>query len=275
MNPLFRVYYKAMRMIDSPNARDWVSERIARRRGGSGRKDNPLSETGLVRLPDLLGPDQVQEILTWFAGKPVHNPYTKSAEFDPATNPAGERVGNFRFEHVYQAPHLLRLANHPDVLDLMERHLGAPPIITALEAWWSYPTGKQASNSQLYHRDRDDWRFGKLFVYLTDVDETAGPHVYVKGSNRGPHLNTIRRLNDEEVLAAFPQDAIVTLTGPAGSAFAEDTSGIHRGVPPTGKRRLVFEAEYGLTGWSAFPIRRMPPPAFRIDPWVNRLITAA
>jgi hypothetical protein len=36
---------------------------------------------------------------------------------------------------------------------------------------------------QAFHRDSEDWRYLKILVYLSDVDDGAGPHVYLHGSH--------------------------------------------------------------------------------------------
>jgi hypothetical protein len=57
------------------------------------------------------------------------------------------------------------------------------PTISALGLRWSFPVPGQSSALQMFHRDSEDWRYLKVLVYLTDVDEDAGPHVYLHGSH--------------------------------------------------------------------------------------------
>src|SRR5690606_8644383 len=92
-------------------------------------------------------------------------------------------VGHFDDRTILHAPHVLRIANDPEIISAVSGALGARPIISSLIAWWSIPHAGQAREAELFHRDVDDWRFIKLFVYLTDVDAGAGPHVYVPGSH--------------------------------------------------------------------------------------------
>ena len=45
------------------------------------------------------------------------------------------------------------------------------------------PEGSEAVSSQRWHRDPEDRKLCKVFIYLNDVDENAGHFTYVKGSH--------------------------------------------------------------------------------------------
>jgi len=176
---------------------------------------------------------------------------------------------------------LLVAANHPSILAGVEAFLGAPPTVQYYTAWWSFAGRSAAREAQLFHYDRNCFRFVKLFIYLTDVDETHGPHVYVRGSanvadweRRLEHakradpdnaerflamINAVRK-NDQDVEDFFGRDRIETLTGRAGEAFLVDTSGIHKGLLPEQADRLVFQATYALLPMLKEPARPVPMP---------------
>ena len=108
----------------------------------------------------------------------------------------------------------------------------------------------------------------KLFVYLTDVDAGAGPHVMVSGShNRGERqkrfdvlkeqdttengalLEAFRHANrfeDRHVKAFFGAENLISIDGRAGDAFLVDTAAVHKGLLPKSADRLVFQALYSL-----------------------------
>ena len=71
-----------------------------------------------------------------------------------------------------------QLINDKSLYELVSLYLGAPAFFHSCQAWWQYPMGSdhQPSNAQLWHRDRDDLGELKLFMYLTDVSATDGPH---------------------------------------------------------------------------------------------------
>jgi len=95
---------------------------------------------------------------------------------------------------IINAPYLLQIANDPLILDIAASFLGCKPTIGYMAVWWSYPTIKRAQQAEKFHRDVDDWRFLKLFIYLTDVNDKNGPHIYVTHSSTSNQLNEIRRL---------------------------------------------------------------------------------
>jgi hypothetical protein len=118
----------------------------------------------------------------------------------------------------------------------------------------------------------------KLFVYLTDVDEKNGPHVYVSYSSASEKLRQIRRFSNEEVVSAFGKENILNLTGRAGEGFLEDTFGIHKGQPVAEGTRLLFQVVYSMRSLPYGP--KKPVARFeevelaeqgKLDPWINRV----
>ena len=47
----------------------------------------------------------------------------------------------------------------------------------------SYADRPEPKDAQLFHADFHDFKWLKLFVYLTDVTDRSGPHVMVRGSH--------------------------------------------------------------------------------------------
>lgn len=151
------------------------------------------------------------------------------------------------------------LSNDPLLLAIAARYLGTPPNLVGVNLFWSYPEqvsdNERSYAAQLFHFDLDDFKFLKFFFYLTDVDMESGPHVMVRSSHRvksysglGERLK-IRRYADEEIVSAYGEDRIVTVTGPAGTGFAEDTICIHKGLAPTAKERLILQIQYAINDW--------------------------
>ena len=209
-----------------------------------------LDKQGIFHLGELLPPAAVAEARDFLGARAVQDDYRPhTAPFLPSGEgrPDGCHVAFHSPEDVIAAPHLLALANRPEILGLAEAFLGARPLISYMAAWWSYPTGLGPQQAEHFHRDVDDWRFVKLFVYLTDVGPENGPHIYAAGSANRAELLPIRRYSDDEVVAAMGVDALVTNTAPAGHGFLEDTFGLHKGQPVRQGARLIFQAVYGLT----------------------------
>ena len=91
-----------------------------------------------------------------------------------------------------------------------------------------------------FHRDVDAWRWLKVFVYLTDVDEGDGHHEFYLGSHRQfpPELKVIKRYEPEELDHHWGSPKKVT--GQAGTCFAENTLAFHRGTTPVKNSRLAL-----------------------------------
>ncbi|WP_425405605.1 hypothetical protein [Hwanghaeella sp.] len=171
-------------------------------------------------------------------------------------------IGHFGEQDVVNCPHLLELATDPFHLGIAQQFLGTVPQVITCAAWWSFAQADQARDAQLFHLDLDDYRFFKLFFYLTDVDEEAGPHVYVPTTHRADTLIRARqaasspeafdgwlgtlRKSDEDVKAAFGIEP-VHLTGKAGTSFIACTRGIHKGLLPKSRNRLICQIAYGIT----------------------------
>ena len=112
--------------------------------------------------------------------------------------------------------------------------------------------GTKPMQSQRWHRDSEDKRIPKMFIYLNDVDEETGPFMCVKESHYGgkwrglfrqrpPHGSRAVYGKVEEIV---PQKDIKICTGRAGTIVFFDTSGLHKGGYATKKERIMFTAVY-------------------------------
>ncbi|MCU1358515.1 MAG: hypothetical protein JWM89_3933 [Acidimicrobiales bacterium] len=157
---------------------------------------------------------------------------------------------------VVASPAAQRLIADPSLLEVAQRHLGAAPVQDLVTMWWSAAVegggGSASAAAQQFHFDLDRLRFVKVFVYLTDVDEQTGPHVYVRGSHRSKPdaLRRDGRHDDAEIAAAFPGEER-HISGPRGTVFLADTIGLHKGLPVQGGHRLVFQTEYASSLFGA------------------------
>lgn len=238
-----------------------------------------LRTDGFVQLPDRLPEPECAELeaVARAATCRLTSPTTEvtRARFDPAA-PIAVRYDLDEAE-IAACPAAQRIATDASLLSLAQQYLGAAPIVDLLAMWWSAAVGTGASSAaaQQYHFDLDRLRFLKLFVYLTDVDERTGPHVYVRGSHRAKPASLRRdgRHGDTEVEAAFPGGP-VEITGPRGTVFLADTLGMHKGLDLEVGHRLVFQAEWtsSLFGapYGTFPVTWSDPEVAAVvaaHPW--------
>ena len=124
-------------------------------------------------------------------------------------------------------PLILKKITDPTILSLAQSYLDCFPTLYSLNSWW-HIYKNQVYGTQSNHRDYDDFRFLALFIYLTDVDETNGPHVFYPKTQDGSESNNS-----------------ITITGKAGTAILADTFAIHRGQPLQQGTRLVCWWRYG------------------------------
>lgn len=122
--------------------------------------------------------------------------------------------------------------------------------------------------SQRWHRDPEEKRTCKIFIYLNDVDEESGPFTYVKGSaplsgsayaSLFPQKLPLGSYPDPQQLEkAVKKEDIITATGKAGTLIFCDTAGLHRGGHAKSKPRLMFTAFYPSGWWSERKFWRYP-----------------
>jgi hypothetical protein len=145
----------------------------------------------------------------------------------------------------------LRLGLSDQMLDVVNSYFGLWSKLTYVDLWYTPPAepGVERVSSQRWHRDYNDERLVKVFVYLTDVDEDTGPLEFVLGSTPGGEYGDVwpwRPVSNdlyppqEEFDQRIPESAHVTLTGPEGSMIFCNTSGFHRGGYATGDRARVM-----------------------------------
>ncbi len=129
----------------------------------------------------------------------------------------------------------------------MKEYFGVTPVLSNISCWISQPQENQSpKDSQYYHRDKDGLKWLELFVYLTEVCLDSGPHCYISGSHKGNDFLKKLRLSDHEVFNKYdPKDEKVHI-GSMGDAFIEDTFGIHKGMVPKLKKRIVLQFQYSM-----------------------------
>jgi hypothetical protein len=285
--PLHSLLYYSQRIVTRPSLRRLVVRALTgvlRLRQGSGdelwaataAEDASLlalSRSGYAPLGNLLDPEQCDEIRSFLEDKLLFDRDRLRDGFPLARAPDGVRVADYHLRDVVACPHILALANSPPLLGLAARYMGCRPTISALGLRWSFPLPGQSSALQVFHRDSEDWRYLKVLVYLTDVDELAGPHVYLHGSHLTQAPVRLKFYTDTEIAEAYGADMLLTAIGTRGFCFAVDTAGIHKGTAPARAPRLMLQIQYSLL--PSYAYRYAPEPydgPLALDRYVNRLV---
>lgn len=257
--------YYAHRVVVSPRRRKTVARMIAAtvnlRHGSISREAaaqttvEQLEQDGIARLPDLLSGDDIAEIHDWLRSCPLAG---------------GDAYG---LDSVLNCPHVVRVMSDPRILAIAGEFLGCKPTVSSIGIRWSF-CATRSRMVQTFHRDLDDWRFLKVFVYLTDVDDTSGPHTYVRGSHKTKGRRRAGAYPLEDLQRTYGPDAILRVVGNAGTSFVADTYGIHRGEIPVSSPRLILQIQYSVLPNFALLYEPVPVPAAdsAIDPYTTRLL---
>lgn len=278
---LMKFWFHTQRKILNPVVREKLSKAMAITRPkmledtGSESKDivENLLSTGFSPITDVISEEQILDIKNYLSDKKMFERYDrKRVEFGLNDIPDGAHTGSYSEDVLSGCPHLLNIANNTKILEVVSGFLECKPTLSNITLWNSFPSEDGPRNAEYFHRDVDDIKFIKVFIYLTDVDEESGPHVYVEGSSKANKLLRIRRYQDQEVYKEFNPEKIRVITGKVGDAFIEDTFGLHKGTVVEKGIRTVLQFEYSM-----FPIASSRYDASfaegvaHVDPYINRL----
>jgi hypothetical protein len=236
------------------------------------RPPDELLRHGLVELPDRFPIDAVDKMTAYLREKDVLLPSGQRVDADEV--PSGTPFVNYPLSTVVNCPHVIEIANDPKILSIACDYLGCRPTISSMGIRWSFPNS-EAATVQGWHRDNDDWKYVKFFMYLTDVDEGSGPHVFVIRSHKGSIPIRGMRYTEDYITKLCGKFSRRRITGKRGTMFMADTSGIHKGEVPTNRPRLMLEVGYSLLPIYAFQYTPevlhsvLPQP---INRYTNRLI---
>lgn len=153
-----------------------------------------------------------------------------------------------------------KLSLSPTVLGIVNTYDHMYRRLNYLHLAETVPVGDAAPiQSQRWHRDPEEKRLMKFFIYLSDVNENAGPFMYVKGSAyKTEPYGTL--FSQESPMGIYPPDgrvekmvdpaAVISATGTKGTVIFCDTAGLHRGGHARSVPRLMFTAFYPSSWWT-------------------------
>lgn len=149
-------------------------------------------------------------------------------------------------------PKIQSLLQDESFLSVAEAYLGCEPWVEPINLRWSTSLNRSPNDeaAQRFHFDMERFKWIKFFIYLTDVKEENGPHVFIKGSHRNNGIpwklrqRGYVRISDEEIRKIYSEKDIVKITAPAGTVFAVDTRGFHKGMEVKSEDRLMLQLQY-------------------------------
>ena len=192
-----------------------------------------IERDGYVVVENFVSQEEVDKIINFtkeIKGYQFHIPnraFNTTPEF--YNENLNWNVCSYKMNHVLTNPTILKLLTRRDIVSLAQDYIGCLPVIGSTGLWWSKYTGEEF-HTQKIHRDLDDFKFLAFFIYLSDVDDENGPHVYYKNTHKGSHK----------------MDEKVVVKGKAGTAIFGDTYALHKGQPLNSGDRLLFMTRYTL-----------------------------
>ncbi len=162
-----------------------------------------------------------------------------------------------------------RFALQPSFLNIANAYFGMQTKLRYYNVWYTFATDSAARESQLWHFDREDNFILKVFLYLSDVDEGAGPFTYApkthrKGISRSKQPEytlegNVRRSTDEQMAEAVPKENWVRGTGQKGTIIFADTRGFHKGGEAKTDDRLMYTCMFTSPASESERLIQYPP----------------
>ena len=160
---------------------------------------------------------------------------------------------------IYRSNHVKKILDDPVIRGLAEFYLRCPLMVRGVSMWHSFVSydGKgKADLAQQFHFDLDEFRWLKVFIFLSDVTHANGPHVFIPGSHKpgikSPELLSrgYARISDDEMSNFHPRSTWQYITCPAGTVVLADTRCWHKGTAVQSGVRSVLQPEYAPSNFS-------------------------
>jgi hypothetical protein len=212
-----------------------------------------LNQDGVVitSAQALLGSDSCFEELTSAVDdlERNHAEAIAGARADFNSNNHKSKAFNFRLlgDHPLLEPSSVftRFALQKPILEIVNSYFGMFTRLRAYNVWHTFVSKLPPRDSQLWHHDPEDNCILKVFVYLSNVDDGAGPFTYAAGTHlKGGLCRKPRgagnRSDDKQMAKVVPPERWVTCTGPKGTIIFADTRGYHKGGFACERDRIMY-----------------------------------
>lgn len=208
-----------------------------------------LRKDGYAVLDERLPSRLTEEIKTFAFSTPAYA--TDPAARIPISEnaiPVEHARYDWRIKDLIANPAVQRILRDSYFHDLAQEYLECRPHLSLVILWLNPPF--PGTNSQyVFHYDNDGPAFVKFFVYLSDVTEDNGAHVFISRSHspiKPPQFHKGSRYDEAALLKHFGTENKKIFAGSSGTMFAEDTMGFHRGSEVVKSYRLILQLEYSV-----------------------------
>ncbi len=178
---------------------------------------------------------------------------------------------SFGFEKNTELPEaVVDVFLNPRILNMINTHFGMYCRLNYIDLWHNLPISDDESSisSERWHRDHEDLRLIKLFLYISGVCLEDGPFCYLRGTHRtgeygsvlpsNPGMSADQYSSETEIWRQIPLDRQVMGTGKPGTICLCDATGFHRGGRSRLNPRTVLVASYGSNA-AVLPMRYLLP----------------
>jgi hypothetical protein len=136
-----------------------------------------------------------------------------------------------------------------EVMSVVKNYLNTSSVSISAMFFISNPTiadeHQKNKVAQTFHWDNDFRKFLKFYIYLTDVDDDSGPHIFVEKTHKfKERRHSLCRVYDDESVYRY-YEKIKRFTGKSGSSFFVDSYGLHKGEPPKKNSRIMLNIHFG------------------------------
>ena len=152
-----------------------------------------------------------------------------------------------------------QIARNWKIVEIARQYLGTEPILWLTQLKWAVGDSTRKVkllrlkhpeppeyDGNAFHYDRFDFRSLTLFIYLTDVDHSSGPHIVIEGTHDNKSFPDLYHniLSDTAAHRKFG-DRIKVILGPRGTMLFEETSSYHK-ASRCQTERLMLSIQYVL-----------------------------
>jgi hypothetical protein len=224
--------------------------------------------------------DLYKDVSQWLESAEVKEKERSYLEKDHLT-PHGKKYIVMRYKGVTIPPDsaLLEIGLRQELLNVANSYLGRFSRLYHADVWNTIPLTQRAqlTGSQRWHRDPEDIKLLKIFLYLTDVEITSGPLHYIRNSRGGEKYGHLwpQKLPlgshppAEELEAKLSPDDLQVCLYPAGTFVFVDTTGFHMGGRASESRRVLATWAYvsEVAPWQrVFNLEHLPASATNLTP---------
>lgn len=224
-----------------------------------------LNVDGYFVLDELLSEEIINGILNTIKVNKCKSPNGHEMIF--SNRNISSEIYRFDYNDVLNNHFVQKLVCDPLFYQVAKKYFNSEPIFDFTAMWilTSFLNKKDSKEAaQFFHFDLERPKWLKIFIYLTDVDESKAPHTYIEGSHKTDSKprqllkKGYVRLDDSEVNEFYKEESVKKITGKKGTVFIGDTKCWHKGGNLRDGKRIILQLEFSS---SLFGVNQ---PKFRV-----------